>query len=378
MSGLWGLQVLAAGNHIVDTIQGFINSGGGGILKPVNNFLFGLVRDIYNSVVGFLGPSVPGSFGWLEAAPAWLDQMFTTTWKTLANHRARILWLQNTYIRSLHLLLTSDINNAYANAIGYTDRTATSLGNSLVSLFNRVEGDLSKLHTTVEHDISVAHQDALNWATLGDNGLARAINDLFANTTTRLGQTLATAKGYTDQKISSVETKIALLGLSTAAALAAAVSFLTSTVIPGEVAAGVAALNAEAAVAMDLQWEIVATTGNKALAELTLKDLNPMWATNVLSEIPAVTLATADADMTAALKLLMNYVNGAGVPMYRNLKQFGEDTSELDGVITTVLLGAFGVAAVTEPDATATLVVDTLGTPLNEVLTGALSLFGLG
>src|SRR5579864_1111030 len=187
MSGLWGLQVLAAGNHVVDTIQGAIDrGGGGGLLKSVNNFLFSLVRDAYNSIVGFFGPSVPGSFGWLEAAPSWLDQLFTTTYNTLNNHRSRILWLQNTFIRDLHLTLTADINNAHTDALNWADALFRDADNFILDEYDKLNAFIISTHVQLTKDINAAHTDALNWTNTTANGLNQAIVGLFNNTTQRL------------------------------------------------------------------------------------------------------------------------------------------------------------------------------------------------
>jgi hypothetical protein len=333
MTGLTALQALATGNEIFDKLENAISSGGGGITKTISVWLLERLRAAFNAIIGFLNPTAPGAFGWLLAGPDWADKLSTSTYNTLMAHRSRLLWLQNTYIYNLHVLLTKDINNA--------------------------------------------HSDALRWTNISINNVTATINQLFNYTNQQIQLAKTDATNYTNKNISAVESKLTLLGVTLTAAIGALGTFLTTVVIPDAIEAAVIALNAEAAVAVDLKWEFVATTGNKAIAELTLADLDPLWVTNILSEIPAVSIADADADIISALKLCMDYLNRAGVPLYRNLKKFGEDTNELDGLLTTVLLGGFTAAAVADPAGTATVVNDVLGEPLNDILTAVAELVGL-
>jgi hypothetical protein len=377
MTGIWALQILASGNQLLTKIEDGINSGSGGVLKTVENWLLERVRDIYNGVVGFLAPQGPGAFGWLEAAPSWLDTLFTATYSTLSEHRSRLLWLQNGFIAAIHKQLNLDIGNAEDSAKEWASKLATSLTNAMIALWSQVNAHLAADVATLNRTIVSAHDDALRWTNKQVAILSADIVAIVKFVQQQAAAAVAAAKAYTDGQIKSVNTKLTLLGITTAAALAAAVSFIVGTAIPDAIEIAIGALNAEAAASMLLQWEIVATTTNRWLAELTLVDLNPVWATNVVSELPATSLAAADADLTGGLKAVTDYIGNAGVPLYRNLKSFGEDTAELDGVITTVLLGGLTAAAVADPEGTADVVDELLAAPLNDVLTAVTGLVGL-
>lgn len=377
MTGLAALMTLSAGNEIFDKIISKINSGSGGILKTVADWLVNRLRDAFNAVVTFLNPTAPGAFGWLMADPSWLDTLFTSTYTTLGAHRSRLLWLQNTYIKGIHVLLTRDINRAHDDALSWTNKVGNALNQSMVNIYNNLRAQINSLHVTLTNDINRSHDDSLRWTNISISNVTNTINQLYNWTNGQITATRNAAIAYTNKQISAVESKLTALGLTLAASIAALGAFLTTVVIPDAIEASVIALNAEAAVAMDLKWELVATTGNKALAELGLADLNPLWLTDVLSEIPAVSIADADLDITSALKLLMDYLNRAGVPLYKNLKQFGEDTAELDGLITTVLLGGLTTAAVLDPRGTADVLTDVLGGPLVDVLTELADVVGL-
>lgn len=377
MTGIWALQILASGNQLITKIEDALNSGSGGVLKTVETWLLERVRDIYNAVVGFLAPQGPGAFGWLEAAPSWLDTLFTATYTTLSEHRSRLLWLQNGYIPTIHKQLNLDIGNAEDAAKAWASRLANDSTVAMEALWNQLHANLTADVATLNRAIVSAHDDALEWTNKQVTTLSADIVAVVKFVQQQAAAAVAAAKAYTDGQIKSVNTKLTLLGISTAAALAAAVSFIVGTAIPDAIEIAVGALNAEAAASMLLQWEIVATTTNRWLAELTLADLNPVWATNVVSELPATSIAAADADLTAGLKAVTDYVGNAGVPLYRNLRQFGEDTAELDGVITTVLLGGFTAAAVADPEGTADVVGELLAGPLNDVLIAVTGLVGL-
>jgi hypothetical protein len=377
LTGLWALMTLASGNAILDKIVAKIDSGSGGILKSVSDWLIGVIRSAYNNVVGFLVPSAPAAFGWLQADSYWLDNIAYSTYNTLQSHRSRLLWLQNTYIAGIHKILTSDINNAHSDAIAWTVKVANGLNTSMVALFNNEVARLNAVHTQLTKDINNAHDNSIDWTNRSINTVTATISQLFNYTNQHIASAITTAKAYTDKAISGVNTKLTLLGITLGASIVALGNFITEVEIPGAIEASVAALNAEAAASMDINWEILATTANKSLAELTLADLDPLWLKDVLSEIPALSLAGADSDMSAALKLLMNYLSRAGVPLYKNLRKFGEDTSELDGVLTTVILGGLTTEALLNPKGSADVVAELLGNPLNEVLTAVGGLVGL-
>jgi hypothetical protein len=363
---------------MIDKIQQQLDSGGGGaIVHAVSDWLIGVVRAAFNNITSFLSPGTSGAFPYIQADPSWLETLAASTANTLWLHRSKIIWIYTSYVRAVQLSLESSIILKYNEAILYAqsvDRDARQYALAL----------MEQEHTfafQVEQNYEAADRQITNNLNASIRALTTAVNtsltNLFDSTRTSITDAITTAKTYTDRSVSSLSAKLTASVLALTASIAALSAFLTTTFIPDAIAAAVAALNAEAALAMDVEWEIVATQGNRALAELGLADLDPSWAADILSEIPATSLAAADADMTSALRLVMDYLVKAGVPLYRNLKQFGEDESELDGVITTVVLGAFATAAVTEPGATATAVVDVLGDPLVDVLQAVSGLIGL-
>lgn len=376
-TGWNGLLVLASGNALIDRIEAKITSGSGGVGKTITNWLLEIVRDCFNAVVGFLAPGVAGAFAYLQSDPSWLETLTTNTANALWQHRAKIIWLRQSYIPEVHHTLNLDIINGDNAVLHWTNTAITNVNNFVIA-----EANIARQYTDLTH--RVLGQDIV----AGDNAVIKflsgpinAINNFLALYTkevsaefTRQGNI---AHQYTDDSVTSVEHKLAIGLAAAGAALAALSAFITGVYVPDAIAAAIAALNAEAAIAMDVEWEFVATTANRAIASLTLADLDPLWATNVLSEIPATSLAAACLDMTSAHRFEMNFINNAGVPLYRNLKKFGEDTSSLDGVITTVLLGAFATAAITEPVDTAAVITDVLGGPLNDLLLSMADLLNL-
>lgn len=377
-TGLAALQMLAMGNNLLDALQRGIDSGGGGgILKTVNNWAIGIVRNVFNSVVDFLAPSAPGYFPYLQTDPSWMETLALSTANTFSVHRSHISWLRSSLIPWYYNQSLLAISALRADENGAIARLQSNLQKQLGTTFNQLHQYTTDVYNTLLRDINNAEQSAIDWTNKTETALNAEILSVYSQVLKDINNAYSLAVTYTDKQISAVNSKLTAVSLSLTAAIAASAAFITTQVVPDAVEAGVAALNAEAAASMDIGWEYVATVANRAMAAMTVADTNPLWLTDLLSEIPATSLAAADADLVSGLKLLVDWVAHAGTPLYSNLKSFGEDTAELDGVLTTVLLGAFGVAAVTEPGPTATAVVDVLADPLNEVLTAAAGLFGL-
>lgn len=376
-TGWNGLLVLSSGNAIIDRIEAKINSGSGGVGKTITNWLLEIVRDCFNAVVGFLAPGVAGAFAYLQSDPSWLETLTTNTANALWQHRAKIIWLRQSYIPEVHHTLNIDIINGDNAVLHWANVAINNVNNFVIEEAAVARRYTDLTHQVLGNDITNTANEILRYTSNEFNAITTYLQQYSAAVSAEFTRQGNIAHAYTDDQVSGVEHKLALGLAAAAAALAALSTFITAVYVPDAIAAAIAALNAEAAVAMDVEWEFVATTANKAIAELTLADLNPMWATNALSEIPATSLAAACLDITAALRFTMNFISGAGVPLYRNLRQFGEDTSNLDGVITTALLGAFATAAITDPVDTAAVVTEVLGGPLNDLLLEVADLFNL-
>lgn len=375
--GWSGLLILASGNSIIDRIEAQVNSGSGGVGKAITNWVLQLFRNIFNAVVGFLAPGVAGAFAYLQSDPSWMETIASSTANSLWQHRSKILWLWYSYIPDVHHVLNLDIIAGDNEVIRFLENIITALQNYVLNGLSAARSYTDLTHHVLNEDIITGDNNVIRYLGGAIDALETYIVNYQHDVSAEFTRQGNIAHQYTDDSVGSVEHKLVLGLAAVGAAIAALSVFLTTVYVPDAIAAAVAALNLEAAAAMDLEWEFVATTGNKAIADLAIIDVDPTWLTSIMSEIPAVTLASADADMTSALRFAMNFINKAGVPLYRNLKKFGEDTSELDGIITTVLLGAFATAAIADPEDTAAVITTVLGGPLNDILLDVMGLFGL-
>lgn len=379
VSTMWSnsaLQLISSGDNFINSFVRSIGVSHVPVLGSVVSWMAGMVRTAWNNIVSLLAPGANASNDYYASAPEAINNIGNAAASSLSAHSGWIHWgiqqyvpdyVNNVYNQIYNWInrLTNTVYQLYDDSLNFTiaerdasDAYTSNVYNTLYSMiiryFNSTNAFITDVANSLNQYIAQVYQVLLADLLNVQNYLVSYANDLHSDAVSRINA--------------------AVIALE--AQLAAAVTFLTVTVIPGAIEANNLAMNAATAAAVAVFWEDVATTNNANLAQLTLIDPTGIWEIDGLPEIPPIVIPEAIAESVDALRLPMDFLAKAGIPLYRNLKQFGQDTNDLDGVVTTVLLGGLLVAAVTAPEDTATLIATTIAGPLNAVATSLVDLLG--
>lgn len=196
--------------------------------------------------------------------------------------------------------------------------------------------------------------------------------------TAEIAKVAANAKASLDQAVSSLSHAITVAKLEGAAALAAAVAFITTMAIPDALVAYTATQAAALAAATDVLWPLVdEATGSTALQLATTLPAVAEREADVPPElVPGV--PGLGEGVAAALGFVTAVQSQACAPLWRKLHQVAEDESEISGIMGTLVLGGLAVAAIAAPATTATAVADAIAVPIDLATTGILGMLGLG
>jgi len=368
MTGWLSLQQLAIANQLVGQINGFINQ-----LWPLPSFvkswLTTAVSAVVNGVTQVLSGSADGVTDYLLAPVNALDQLTSVTAGALTSHNLSLVWLVN-----------YDVPKAYNGALLNTGIQVRNAMNFATTLYNDAIIDITNTANQIYYNIS-QNVNALNArinaaqqaAAVALNAAQIALIDLI---NTRYNQAVEytvseinTVTNYFTGQVNSLKSDLTALAISTAAALAVAVNYLQDVFVPAAIAESVAAQNLLATEAVTVTWEAMATKANINLAEFVIVDPSTTWLVDETPEIPPIGIAAGLGELTNFGRRYIDVETNAVLPLYKNLHQFGEDLSQLGAVVTTLLVGGFTVAAVTEPETTAAVVADVLGGPLDSIAT---------
>lgn len=361
------LQLIASGDNLVNAIVRAIGATHVPVIGWIINYIANMVRSAWNNLISLLAPGAAASNDYYAAAPEAITNIGNAAASALSVHSSWIHWAVQQYVpqqvNNIYNILWHMINNAinqywalYYDSIAYTnnqvaaaERYTSAVQNYLLSvLFNY-------------------YNSAINYTNQVVTAANQYTTDVWQTVERDLHNDFASLQKYATDLHSDAVTRVNAAVLLAQAEIAALLAYVTITFVPGAIEANNLVMNELTAVEAALFWERVATVSNANLVQLVLIDPTGIWDTDEVSEIPPLTIPTAIGETISALRLPMDFISKAGIPLYRNLKQFGEDTSKLDGVITTVVLGGLLAAAIAAPEDTAGLIATTVAGPLNQV-----------
>jgi len=377
MNGLWSAEMMGGIQYTMQGIYDALSRQNWGPFGFIKNGIIQIADDFLLWITNRMYPGAPGSIDWLTADPEALADVAGTTATTLVTMQGQRRWIQNYLVPAAESRVTSLAWSLYYDVRA----TAYNLYYSALSaLYGDVNSIYSYLYSEISYlarQISTAEGVALGYTQAVYGALVDTINRVVVAANQRMDSLHANAIAFATQVRDDATRALNLAKLEFAAAIAALSLWLTTTYIPGAFAVYTELTIAQIAAGMDLLWPLVfrniEVTALKLLATLPLVSAR---ALDVPPEpIPGV---GGLAEATASALGFVTAVQSSGcAPLFDKLHTFADDTAELDGLITTVLLGGLVTAMVTAPEDTAGAVADTVGGPVNEFATGVLSLIGL-
>lgn len=378
MNGLFSVQLMAALQTIVDLIFRGLSTVSWGVFDWIRQSLYAILTDVTNSIVATMFPGAPGAADYLITGPESLADVAGNIATTLVEMQYQRRYVQYTYIPAVsaqdqavswqvYWLNYNLSYNLYNQAIG-------ALYGAVNSLYAYISGQVRYLTNYI---VAVDNQ-ALSYTTSVYNALSAALNNAVITVDNRMDGIRNQIVSYINSIESSLRDSIDATRLAAAAALAAAVAWITGVEIPGAIFAFKLEQTAEIAAGMDVLYPVAAASIDKAALQLaTTLPLVSARALDVPPEAVPGVGGMAEA-LTAATVFETAVTSNACAPLWTKLHEFADDTAELDGVVSTVLLAGLVTAMVTAPEETATVIADAIAGPLNDMGTQALSLIGLG
>lgn len=377
MNGLWSAELMGGIQYTMDGVYSSLNKQNWGPFGFVKNAILQILDDFLLWVFNRMFPGAPGSIDWLTAGPEALADVAGTTATTLVQMQAQRRWLQYTWIPAVQQVDWARMDGYYwANRnlayqlYGYAINALSGAVNSIYTYLGAEVAYLTAQINTAE-GVALAYTRSV-YAVLVDT-----VNRVVVAANNRMDALHANEIAFTTQVRDNAAHALSLAKVELAAAITALGLWLTTTYIPGAFLAYTELTIAQIAAGMDLLWPMVFR--NVEVTALKLLGTLPLVSARALDvppePVPGVGgLAEATA---AALGFTTAVQASACAPMWDKLHQFADDTAELDGLVTTVLLGGLVAAMVAAPEATAAGIADAVAGPLNEAAVSVLSLVGL-
>ncbi len=338
--------------------------------SAVASWVDNAITDVWSTIAAWLGSFVNGFVDVINAL-----------WRPLA---AIVLQLEYMF-ESVFFQLRNIIQNTIPSAVDFVLTAAAEA-------IDTVKATLSATITTVYDDLATAVAQAISWAQgvflqLGTeivdvyNTLQHAIsfvgNDIVAWVQTTLSSAISTIYGTVNELISWATQSFATIAAEVSTALGDVTSWVAGEVaaLSGMIATAVTdieqwvqqLLTTGISVPLSQIWDRVAQPAQALQGSITaeypdIASLNPA----IPSTVP-LDLASALAGIAAITVPLTEFVNECGMPMCKNLSQYGKDLSELETVVGSGLLLAFVVAAATDPQGISKVFNDTVSPVLQGV-----------
>lgn len=361
------LQLIATGDNVVNAIVRAIGAEHVPVIGWIVSHIASMVQRAWNNLISLLAPGASASNDYYAAAPEAITNIGNATASALSVHSSWIHWAVQQYVpqqvNNIYNILWHLLNNAinqywalYYSSINYTNGQVAAAERYTTAVQNYVLAVLFSYYNS-----------AINYVNNGLTAANQYTTDVWRVVERDLHNDFVSLQHYASDLHSDAVSRINAAVLLFQAELASLLTYVTITFVPGAIEANNLVMNELTAVEAALFWERVATVSNANLVQLVLIDPTGIWDTDEVSEIPPLTIPTAIGETISALRLPMDFIAKAGIPLYRNLHRFGEDTSKLDGVITTVVLGGLLAAAIAAPEDTAGLIATTVAGPLNQV-----------
>lgn len=378
MNGLFAVQLMAALQTIVDLVLNGLGGQDWGVFDWIRQSLLSAVLDITQSIVATMFPGAPGASDYLIAAPEALADVAGNIATTLVEMQAQRRYVQYQFIPAVQ-----------AYDIGVSYGLFYQLSNTVYSLYystiNALYSNVGALYGYINREVSylssyvAAVQQSL-YVYIGRvyDTLVSALNQAVVNANNRMDALNIGMRHYVDSVASDLRDAIDTAKLELTLAIGALGTFISVVEIPGALAAFKVEQTAEIAAGMDVLYPVAAASVDKAALEFALS--LPQVSARALDVPPEAVpgIGGMAEALTAATVFETAVTSNACAPLWTKLHEFADDTAELDGVVSTVLLAGLVTAMTLAPEATATVVADVIAGPLNDMGTRALSLIGLG
>lgn len=378
MNGMWSSLLMSAMDYTLNAVWDALNRLGWGPLQWIVSDLEGVVNNVATWITNVIFPGAPGAVDWLTAEPEGLATIARATGDTLVAHQSKIRYIANVLVPQIASLLTNYVDDKF-NWVEWEIRfDVNNLTSYIDDMYSRVEAeirfDVINLTDYVIQTNTQTRQVIENVFQYIENEIRFDVNNL----TSYINQNVSTLNSRITSVENTLNLELAAAVAAAAAALAAAVNFITDVFVPGAFVAYTAENTAALAAATDILWPLLAeeTDATSASILLTLPTV-ALRAADVPPEL-APWLPGLGEGVVAALTFHGALHQYATAPLFNKLHTFADDIAGLPGIISTVIIGVLAAGAITAPETTATVVADTLAGPLDSLLTGALSLIGLG
>lgn len=377
MNGLWSAEMMGGIQYTMQGIYDALNRQNWGPFGWIKNAIIQIADDFLLWITNRMYPGAPGSIDYLTAGPEALADVAGTTATTLVTMQGQRRWIQNYLVPAAEARVTSLAWSLYYDARGIAYALYYTAINALYGEVNSIYSYLYREITYLTQQISTAEGVALAYTRAVYGALVDTINRAVVAANLRMDALHSNAITFTTQVRDDAAHALNLAKLELGATIAALSLWLTAVYIPGAFTAYTELTIAQIAAGMDLLWPMVFR--NVEATALKLLPTLPLVSARALDVPPEPIPGVGGlAEATASALGFVTAVQSSGcAPLFNKLHTFAEDTAELDGLITTVLLGGLVTAMVAAPEDTAAVLADTVGGPVNEFATGVLSLIGL-
>lgn len=378
MNGLFSVQLMAALQTIVDLILTGVGGQDWGIFNWIRDGLQTAILDITQSIVAVMFPGAPGAADYLIAAPEALADVAGNIATTLVEMQAQRRYVQYQFIPAVQAY---DISVSY----GLFNQLSNTVYGLYYSVVNALYSNVSALYGYINRETSFlssyvsAVQESLS-VYIGRvyDVLAAALNQAVIAVNNRMDELNIGMRHYVDSLAGQLRDAITTAKLELTLAIGALGVFISTVEIPGALATFKLEQTAEIAAGLDVLYPVAAVSIDKAALQFALS--LPQVSARALDVPPeAVPGVGGMAEALASATVFETAVTASAcAPLWTKLNEFADDTAELDGVVSTVLLAGLVTAMATAPEQTATVVADAIAGPLNDIGVSALNLIGLG
>jgi hypothetical protein len=374
MSGLFFLLF----NSVIWAVADVIRRAISWIPFGVGNNLANAVVDIANNIINGFSPGAPAATAWFNSIAGTTYWVARNTREATTAHSWRLNYIGYTLVVLYYNAAVQYAFNAVSGVYNYISQWVWP---NINSLWNYASSIASTLNAWVGY-LQARIQDNFNF-------LLYLVDSDYQATIRYANIVYTYAIMYTNQVrdilnvsirdvFDRVESDISNLNMRVQAEFAALTVFMTTVFVPQALALFKAEQTAEIAAGMDPLWPLVskATTVTAGLLATSLPAVAIRAAAVPAEPVPGV---GGEAEALAAAHAFTTALGEHAVaPLWRNLHRFGEDLQSLDGVIGTVILGAFTTAAIAAPKQTADIVASVLANPLDDILIATAESLGLG
>lgn len=375
--GFFAASLMASVQYVVDGIYAAIDRQNWWPINWLKDDVEQVLDDALQWIIGGIFPGAPGSIDYFTSGPEALVYMSGAIYDTLSFFHMQRQYIQYTLIPSQIYQVENLVWSLYYGSEDYSRslyyQALNALYSGINSVYSYIGSEVNYLTNVIDSGFSTVYAYVHNVQSSLLDTIARDVATLNL-TISQLRQSLTS---FITQVRDDAAHNLAVAKVEAAAALAAAVTWITAVVIPGAFAAYTVEMTALIAAGMDVLWPVAASSiDSTALQLATTLPLVSARALDVPPEALPGIGGMAEA-LAAEAAFVTAVQSNACAPLWTKMHEFADDTAELDGLVSTVLLTGMVAAMVSAPVDTAAAIADTVAGPLNDAAQAVLSLIGL-